>query len=378
MISFHKLINTLFGTGIVNLCTFWGFGGGDSDTSSTTQTDIPNWLKPYVTYGLTEAQNLYQGPGLQYYPGQTYLDPSQQIQDVYGSMFQQGMQGSPITQAATQQQMQTIGGDYLAPDSKYLQAALQPGFDIATQGYYDALKGGRSGAVAAGRMGSGAQSDIESRAEQNLSRALTGQAGQLGYQNLLQERGLQQQSALNAPMFQQAGFANLQQALGGAKGLEGYDQAALQAEIDRFNFQQQAPYQELSSYLGAVYGAPAPMTQQTTQSTSGGKIVCSMMNESYGFGSFRNAVWLKHSLEMPNAKVYEKGYHTLFLPLVAFAKGKGRLNKIVKSVLEHIARHRTADIWLQKKGKRRDTLGRIYRNIIEPVCYITGKLKGAK
>ena len=26
---------------------------------------------------------------------------------------------------------------------------------------------------------------------------------------------------------------------------------------------------------------------------SGGKIVCTMMNESYGFGSFRNKIWIK-------------------------------------------------------------------------------------
>ena len=30
-------------------------------------------------------------------------------------------------------------------------------------------------------------------------------------------------------------------------------------------------------------------------SNSGGKIVCTMMNDSYGFGSFRNKIWLKHS-----------------------------------------------------------------------------------
>ena len=90
--------------------------------------------------------------------------------------------------------------------------------------------------------------------------------------------------------------------------------------------------------------------------------------------SFRQSIWLKHSADMPNAKVYEKGYHTLFLPLVSFAKGNGILNRAVKSVIEHIARHRTSDIYLQMKGKRRDTLGRIYRAILEPICYIVGRI----
>ena len=30
----------------------------------------------------------------------------------------------------------------------------------------------------------------------------------------------------------------------------------------------------------------------------GGKIVCTMMNDSYGFGSFRNKIWLKHSKDL--------------------------------------------------------------------------------
>jgi hypothetical protein len=30
-----------------------------------------------------------------------------------------------------------------------------------------------------------------------------------------------------------------------------------------------------------------------------------------------------------------------------------------------------------RNGKR-DILGRIYRNILEPICYATGKMKGAK
>ena len=103
-----------------------------------------------------------------------------------------------------------------------------------------------------------------------------------------------------------------------------------------------------------------------------GKIVCTMMNESYGFGSFRNKIWLAHSRNL--AKEYEIGYHTLFLPLVKYAKQKGFTNSIVKKVLEHIAIHRTIDIRKQKYNKV-DILGRTYRTILEPLCYITGGIK---
>ena len=105
--------------------------------------------------------------------------------------------------------------------------------------------------------------------------------------------------------------------------------------------------------------------------TSGGKIVCTMMNESYGFGNFRNKIWLKHSKNLP--KEYEIGYHKIFLPLVKFAKGQGKLNKAVKKTLEHVARHRTLDLKQEMKGKTH-LLGRIYRKILEPICFIVGKI----
>ena len=100
--------------------------------------------------------------------------------------------------------------------------------------------------------------------------------------------------------------------------------------------------------------------------TSGGKIVCTMMNESYGFGNFRNKIWLKHSKDL--APEYQIGYHKIFLPLVKMAK----TNKIIRKILEHIAVHRTIDIRQESRGKTH-ILGRVYRKILEPICYWVGK-----
>jgi len=110
-------------------------------------------------------------------------------------------------------------------------------------------------------------------------------------------------------------------------------------------------------------------------SSGGGKIVCTMMNERYGFGSFRNKIWMKfHEHHGPE---YQKGYHAIFLPLVKIAKGEGKINTAVRKVLEHMGRHVTADMFKIMKGKKRDTLGRIYRAIFEPACHIIGKIKSA-
>ena len=101
-------------------------------------------------------------------------------------------------------------------------------------------------------------------------------------------------------------------------------------------------------------------------SNGGGKIVCTMMNESYGFGSFRNKIWLRHSKNL--APEYQKGYHKIFLPLVRLSKK----NFVLKKVLEHIAVHRTIDIRQESRGKVH-LLGRVYRKILEPICYWVGK-----
>jgi hypothetical protein len=101
-------------------------------------------------------------------------------------------------------------------------------------------------------------------------------------------------------------------------------------------------------------------------SSGSSKIVCTMMNESYGFGSFRNKIWLRHSKGL--APEYQKGYHKIFLPLVKLSKK----NIVLKKILEHIAVHRTIDIRQESRGKVH-LLGRVYRKILEPICYWVGK-----
>ena len=139
-----------------------------------------------------------------------------------------------------------------------------------------------------------------------------------------------------------------------------------------------------SAYESAAYDAPAPTPAPayrpaTVQrpgsgggdsgggsSGGGGKVVCTMMNESYGFGSFRNKIWMKFHKDI--APEYQKGYHKIFLPLIKIAK----TNRVVKKVLEHIAVHSTIDMRQATRGKTH-LLGRVYRKIILPLCYFVGK-----
>ena len=107
------------------------------------------------------------------------------------------------------------------------------------------------------------------------------------------------------------------------------------------------------------------------------KIVCTAMNHAYGFGGFRNKIWLAYAAKHLT-KAHEVGYHTLFLPLVAIGYNQGDKmhNRIVRRVLESIARHRSTDLRAEMRGTKRDPVGRVYRLILEPLCFAVGKLKG--
>lgn len=108
---------------------------------------------------------------------------------------------------------------------------------------------------------------------------------------------------------------------------------------------------------------------------TGGKVVCTAMNDDYGFGSFRNAIWLKYSQQKySNTPEYEKGYHAIFIPLLQM-RNKHWAGKQVYKVLKHIARHRTADLRAEMYGTKRDRIGQIERAVLEPLCYIVGKIK---
>ncbi|MCY4584085.1 MAG: hypothetical protein OXE50_15010, partial [Chloroflexi bacterium] len=123
------------------------------------------------------------------------------------------------------------------------------------------------------------------------------------------------------------------------------------------------------------YSAPSDDNDSGGGSSGSDKIVCTAMNEDYGFGSYRQAIWLKYSKDHLT-KAHEVGYHAMFLPLLSIRKKW--YGKPVYALLKHIARHRTADLRAEMQGKKRDRIGQAWRLILEPLVYMIGRIKGAK
>jgi hypothetical protein len=76
-------------------------GGGGGSQPTTTTTSIDPAIKPYVTYGLEEGKRLYESGTPTFFPGQTYVSPSQATQSALQMAQERAMAGSPLVQAST-------------------------------------------------------------------------------------------------------------------------------------------------------------------------------------------------------------------------------------------------------------------------------------
>ena len=243
-------------------------GGGGGSQKSTTTTSIDPAIKPYVTYGLEEAKRLYETGSPQFFPGQTYVSPSEQTQQALQMAQQRAMAGSPLTGAAQAETLATIQGRGVNP---FLAGALEQTNRLAGEDYLRNMQKLQSGAASAGSYGSAAQGQLTGQAQDVFARALTEQGGQLAYQSAEAERQRQMAAVNNAANMANADYYDINQLLKVGQANEGYDAAKLEADINRFNYNQNLPQMKLQNYANLIYGAPQGSKTVQTATPSGGK-----------------------------------------------------------------------------------------------------------
>jgi len=211
---------------------------------ATTTSSIDPTIQPFLSYGLTEAQKLYQGGGPQYYGGPTFVSPTTTTQTGLQALEARAKLGNP-----------------------FFQGAFQPAAQAAEQQFKSTLGDIASKASLAGRYGSGAMGSLQDRATGAFGQQLANTAGQLAYQNYADERNRQQQATLAAPTMTSADYQDIQNLLQAGQIREGYQGQQLQGDIAKFNFLQNQPQQNLQNYLSLVYGNP--LGRVTSQQSSG-------------------------------------------------------------------------------------------------------------
>lgn len=243
---------------------------------ANAQSRIDPALQPYLQMGLQRAQQLFlTGQQPQLFPGQMYVSPSEQTLAALSQQEALSRGAQPTLEAAQQAYMSSLGqlgqtaaGGFLQGSpmqQRAIEAATRP---ITQQFQSQILPGISSGFSRAGRYGSGAMQRAQAAATEAYGRALGDVGANIAYQDYTRERGLQQQAQLAqsalaqaAPSFFQASFLPAQ-ALGQVGAArEAIAAQPLQEQIQRFQYGQQLPYQQLQGFLSSVYGTPMGSSQ---------------------------------------------------------------------------------------------------------------------
>ena len=231
------------------------------ERTQTTVTQVDPTIQPFLKGGLAEAQRLYGQPA-QYYQGATYVGPSESTEAALLAQRNRAIQGNVLNPAAQQQQLGTISGAYLG-GNPFFQGAFQGAAQAAGREYNQAVNQALSNASRAGRYGSGAMNTALGSANMALANALSNTAGNLAYQNYGAERARQEAAAAGAPQMAMADYADINQLAQAGQTTESYQQAALQDAINRWNYYQNLPQNQLQQYMGYVFGAPRGSVQST-------------------------------------------------------------------------------------------------------------------
>ena len=128
---------------------------------------------------------------------------------------------------------------------------------------------------------------------------------------------------------------------------------------------------------GTTYGPAGSGTQGGGNSDSSGsdnksddkKIICTEMYRQTQLDDWQRTIKLWYLFQQRHlSETHQKGYHFLFRPYV---KGMQK-SSILTSIGKHMAQERTKDIKHIMYGTEFSLKGRVYRTILEPICYIVG------
>ena len=215
-------------------------GGG---TQTVTEKRAP-WeaSQPYLKDIMGQARGTFNsGAGNEYFPFSTTVPFSNQTEGALDQIEGLAGQTPDFMNSANSELNKTISGDYLNPGSNpYLDGAFNRGADQITDRV-------NSAAGLRGRVGSGAHQELLTKNLGELSNSLYGG-------NYQQERGRQQQGMFMAPTFDDARFSNAQRlgSVGASREAQAGNQ--LQDAMDRFQFGQNAPWDQLNNYNSIIQG----------------------------------------------------------------------------------------------------------------------------
>lgn len=247
-------------------------GGGGGQTTTVTKSDPWAGQQPYLSYGFGEAQNLYRGGTPQYYQGNTVAPLSATTNQAMGLQAQRALSGSPVTSSAQNLATNTLNGNFLA-GSPYLDANFNAGAQAITNAYQGAMRGVNAGASGNGRYGSGMQMFAKQQQDNTLANNLGNLYSQTYFNNYNNERANQMATMGQAPSLAAVDYADLSKLSDVGATQDAYNQSLVDADVNRWNYNQNLPMNKLAQYMGMIQGnyggSTATQTPLSGQSTLG-------------------------------------------------------------------------------------------------------------
>jgi len=211
-------------------------GGSSGGGTSTTVQKADPWAEsqPYLKDVMSKAQSVYgQSQGNQYFPGSTVVPFSNETNQALGSISTRARQGSPLIGAAQGELQKTISGGYLDPTKNPAYATMADDVTNRVQSQFGA----------AGRTGSGANAGA-------LARGIT--EGGAGLYD--QERQRQMQAQLFAPTMANQDYYDASMLANVGQQKETLSSNYITDAMNRYNFNQNLPWDNLNKYTAVVNG----------------------------------------------------------------------------------------------------------------------------
>lgn len=210
-------------------------GGGGSKTQTVTQNNSPwSGVQPGLTQGYGDLKTQYEKGAPDYYGGNTVADFSPQQQQSIQGITNLATQGNQTLDSANSELGKTINGQYLDPSSNpYIQGVANQARNAANSTY-----------SMGGRYGSGAH-----------DAAVSQSVGNIYYQNYAQERQNQLNAINQAPAIDQARYYGQQQLGNVGSAVQQQGQNVINADLDKFNYNQNKDINWTNQYLAMLNGA---------------------------------------------------------------------------------------------------------------------------
>jgi hypothetical protein len=270
---------------------------GGSSKPQTTNTVTEPWSeqRPFLISGFQRAEDLYQQGAPEYYPGQLIAGQSPMTTQAAQNISNLNT-NNPALQAATNQAVSTLQGDYLN-SNPWLDATYNRAADQVINRYNEIENPGiESQFSRAGRLGQNAAfATVRNRSDANAATQLQDLATQIYGGNYARERQNQLSAIGQIPGLNQTQLANINALQGAGQINEAYNQDLINAEIQKYNYEQQAPRNNLADYLGFIqgnYGGSSTATQPIYRNKASGALGGALSGAAAGsaFGPYGAAI----------------------------------------------------------------------------------------